>query len=148
MRVIAAAFVLGLLATGSAFAKDIAICGASEGYGYYPNVGLGKPGEWVRDGIKEGRFTLTRVGDRFDLLFTDATGAVISATNDGGSVVQIGRNEEAIAVIVIYPGATVETFTFFKSQDGNEAIWSTNRYGVLKPKLTTFRAPCSFLDLE
>jgi hypothetical protein len=64
MRVIAAAFVLGLLATSSAFAKDIAICGASEGYGYYPNIGLGKPGEWVRDGIKEGRFTLTRVGDR------------------------------------------------------------------------------------
>jgi hypothetical protein len=47
------AFVLGLLATSSAFAKEI--CGASEGYRYYPNVGRGKPGEWCATALGEIR---------------------------------------------------------------------------------------------
>lgn len=41
MREIVAALVLGLLTTSSALSKDIAICGASEGYSFFPNVGLG-----------------------------------------------------------------------------------------------------------
>ena len=57
MREIVAALVLGLLTTSSALSKDIAICRASEGYSFFPNVGQGKPGRWEQDSIKAGRFT-------------------------------------------------------------------------------------------
>jgi hypothetical protein len=88
------------------------------------------------------------VGDTFDLVFADATGAVISATNDGGQVTRVGQTDEAITVVVNYPGVTVETWTFIKSRNGPEVIWSSNKYGTAMPKIAAFRAPCSLLDLE
>ena len=61
-------------------AKDIAICGESDGYSYFP-----KPGCWRKrtltrpisrpgtDFVSPGRFTLsTGVGDELDLFYTDA----------------------------------------------------------------------------
>jgi hypothetical protein len=85
-----ASLITSLAVTPLAWGKDIAICGASEGYAYYPEAGLlpiapNKDGAgWQKDGIKLGRITLSLVGDKFDVLYTDATGAVISAKGDGG----------------------------------------------------------------
>ena len=96
-----------------------------------------------------GRFTLsTGVGDKLDLLYTDASGAVGSATSNGAQVIRLGQTKEALAVIVIYPGKIVETYTFVQSREGAEAIWSSNKYGAPILKISAFRTPCSLLDLE
>jgi hypothetical protein len=144
--------VLSVVTTNPALSKDIPICGASDGYAYFPEAGplhdLPDHGKWVKDGITQGRATLSSEGDKLDLLFTDASGAVISATNDGGKVILLGKNKEALSVVINYPGKTVETWTFINSRNGAEAIWSIHKYGTAMPKLAAFRAPCSFLDLE
>jgi hypothetical protein len=146
---------LSTLMTGAAVSKDIAICGESEGYSYFPNAGLlalSSPkyaGKWIEDAISPGRFTLsTGVGDKLDLFFTDASGAVGSATSNGAQVIRLGQTKEALAVIVIYPGKIVETYTFVQSREGAEAIWSSNKYGAPILKISAFRTPCSLLDLE
>jgi hypothetical protein len=150
----ASVLVLGLIISSAAYAKDIAVCGASEGYSYFPEAGLlaapesEDAGKWKTDAISSGRLTLSRSGDRFDLLFTDATGAVISARGDGGEVVRVGQTADAITVVVNYSGSLVETYTFIKAAGGAEAIWSTNKYGTLIPKIGAYRAPCSLLVLE
>ncbi|HUU67158.1 MAG TPA: hypothetical protein VMW57_07745 [Methyloceanibacter sp.] len=69
------------------FAREIATCGASRGYGYYPKAGLGAfsddAGKWGEDSISSGKFTLSQTSEKeFDLLITDASGRVFSAKQD------------------------------------------------------------------
>lgn len=147
--------ILSVLAIGPAMAKDIAICGESDGYSYFPNAGLlaqtnpDEADKWRTDSVSPGRFTLsTGVGDELDLFYTDASGAVSSASSNGAQVIMVGRTKEALALIVVYPGKTVDSFTFVQSQKGAQAIWSSNRYGAPILKISAFHAPCSFLDLN
>ena len=113
-----------------------------------PNTELIGDQCWVKDGISVGRITLTAEQDKFDFLYVDASGAIVSATSDGGTVTRIGQTDKAISVVVSYPGKTIETWTFINSSDGPEALWSSNKYGTAIPKIAAFRAPCSLLDLE
>jgi hypothetical protein len=153
MRRVAVVLILSLLAIDAAMSKEIAICGASDGYYYFPDAGLlaqSSPkdtGKWIADAVSPGRFTLSSVGDKLDLLYTDASGVVASMTNDGAQVIQVGRTEQALAVIIVHPGTMVETYTFVQSRNGAEAIWSSNKYGAPILKISAFHAPCSFLDL-
>ena len=108
IRRVATALMLSTLMTGAAVSKDIAICGESEGYSYFPNAGLlalSSPkyaGKWIEDAISPGRFTLsTGVGDKLDLFFTDASGAVGSATSNGAQVQFVVRSCR-------YQGARIE----------------------------------------
>jgi hypothetical protein len=127
MRRLAVALMLSVLMTSAALSKDIAICGDSEGYSYFPNAGLlaqsspKNTGKWIADALSPSRFTLSSVGDKLDLLYTDASGVVASMTNDGAQVIQVGRTKEALAVIAVHPGTIVETFTFVQSRNGPEA---------------------------
>ena len=84
MRRVAVVLVLSVLAICPAMAKDIAICGASDGYSYFPMAGLlaqtspDNADKWHADAVSPGRFTLsTGVGDKLDLFFTDAFGGSI-----------------------------------------------------------------------
>lgn len=141
-----------LVTSNAAAGKNIAICGASTGYAYYAKAGLmvlNEGGEgWHQDAISNGRITLFSNEGRLDVLYADATGGVKSATADGGQVVLVGRNAEALVVVVNYPKLLVETYTFRKSANGAEVIWSSNKYGTPLPKLGAYRAPCSFLSFQ
>ena len=142
-----------LLTTSSASSKDIAVCGESAGYAYYPAAGplanMGEKGKWVEDGISQGRITLSGEGDRLDLLWSDADGTLVSATNSGYTVTRMAQTEESLSVMIYYPGKTVQTYTFIKTLAGPEVLYTQNRHGdVPIPKIAAFRAPCSLLDLE
>jgi hypothetical protein len=106
MRRAAIALMLSVLVTGAAVSKDIAICGESEGYSYFPDAGLlalSSPkdtGKWIADAISPGRLTLsTGLGHKLDLLYTDASGVVASATSNGAQVIRLAQTHEALAVI-------------------------------------------------
>ena len=58
-----------------------AMCGASQGQGYYFKDDFMNPDgpNWTEDGISDGQITLVENGDQFDILFGDvarATGYV------------------------------------------------------------------------
>jgi hypothetical protein len=144
-----------LLITSMAVAevgREIATCGKSSGYGYYPKAGLAAAnndaGKWIEDAISGGKFTLTQTSEKeFDLLITDTSGRVFSATQDGGVVFLSGAANGAVSVVVSYPATTVtETYTFFRTADGKaEAMWTSNKGGGAPiMKVTAFRADCSF----
>ena len=73
MKNLVVGLLLGSTLYSVANAADIAHCGASEGYAYYPKFGLGAndgKGEWIKDGISNGQHSIS-VSDNgdFDLLF-------------------------------------------------------------------------------
>ena len=133
----------------AAVAKDVAVCGGSEGYAYYPSAGLmaDKSAQWTDDPISAGKFTLSISElNKFDLLFTDATGAVVSASQDGAEVLRIGQSEIGITIAVVYP-MLIETYTFLRSQSGPEAIWTSNKHSTPILKAGAYRAKCTFINL-
>ena len=145
---LACGLVVCLLAQ-SAVAKDIAVCGRSDGYAYFPSVGLmaDKNIQGTKDAISSGKFTLSISGlDTFDLLFTDATGAVRSATQDGAKVLRIGQNKTSITVLIVYP-MLAEVYTFLQSKSGPEVMWTTNKYSTPILKAGAYRAACKFVEI-
>ena len=144
---------LALVCT-SAFAGDIAVCGASSGYAYYPRIGLtagsNEVGKWTDDQISNGRITLTAHDDgSFDLLAADAKGGVYSAVNDGAEVFQFSRSIDSLIIIVAYPvTGVIETYNFLKSVTGPEVMWTSNKGRTPVLKAGTYRAECSFIDLS
>lgn len=149
MRVLSwGVLVLFAVLTQNAFGKEVAVCGASAGYSYFPSVGLlaTEKNEWSEDGISSGQMTLSlSQSGNFDLLFTDATGSVISATQDGGSVLRVGQTDGSITVIAVYP-MLIEVYTFIQTSTGPQAIWSTNKHSTPIVKVGAYSAPCSFID--
>lgn len=143
-----------LLACGthSVSAKDIAVCGQSQGYAYYPRAGIiaanEDAGKWTPDAITKGSFTLAQISEKeFDLLVTDASGRVFSAVQDGGIVVLVGAVNKAVSVVVSYPSTTVtESYTFLRNADGDaEAIWTSQKGGgVPILKAAAYHADCSY----
>ena len=65
------------LAPTTALAKELAVCG-----GYFPQAGINTITGCHPDGISQGRSTLTSDGNKFDILYTDGSGAVVSSTGD------------------------------------------------------------------
>ena len=106
MKARIAALVVSVLLGGTATqASVLAICSSSEGYSYFPSVGLAanRPPEWASDRISSGRITLSTTSNgEFDILFGDASGALISARQDGGKVIAVGQNDFSISILVVY----------------------------------------------
>ena len=147
----ALAFVLAVAAT-PALSREIATCGNSNGYAYYPKVGLAAQnkdaGKWITDGVTGGKFTLSETSkNEFDLLIADASGKIFSAKQDGGVVMLTGASSNSMSVLVSYPKTSVtETYTFFRLPDGKaEAIWTSNKGGsAVISKVSAMRATCSY----
>ena len=155
MKRLAMALALSVSFSGIALSKDLAVCGASQGYAYYPMAGrLAESkdgGKWHPDGISQGKLTLIRKGvasGAYEIRYEDASGKITSSSADGGIVLSVGRSGDALAFVVNYPGATVETYMFVNSTNGPEVVWSQNKYGSPILKVAAFRAPCSFMDLN
>src|SRR6185436_11253926 len=76
------------IASTAALGANIATCGESAGYGFYPKAGLAAAaqgsGKWINDVISGGRFSLTENEGEFDILVTDAMGRVFSSKQEGG----------------------------------------------------------------
>jgi hypothetical protein len=127
-----------------------------QGHAFYPRAGLiatnDDAGQWIDDAISGGGVTLAQLSEKdFDILFTDSSGRVVSALQDGGVVVFIGAANKAISVAVSYPSTTVvETYTFLRNADGKaEVIWTSNKGGgapILKA--AAYRADCSFFYIQ
>jgi len=142
---------LAMLVSFKVVAADIAVCGASKGYGYYPKIGLAasdaSAGEWSEDGISNGRLTATRANDNsYDIIILDSSDSMFSARADGAAVELFGKTDKTLTLLVIYP-KLIETYTFLRNVDGQaEVMWTQNKHGTLIPKVSAFQAPCSFLE--
>jgi hypothetical protein len=119
-----------LLATAGAHSQqaDIAACRSPAGKVYRHFSGTAEKADagWSDDKISEGVLTLVRTPTgTLDMLFIDVRNKPISMTQDGAKLVLLRSSDRSISILVHYPGATTEIYSFFQEKDGR------NRYSVL-----------------
>ena len=138
----------------NSYAADIARCSNPTGKSYYPFLGLMNKEDsgWVDDGITGGITSLVRnENNEYDILFVDASKQIISSKLDGGKVYMVSQGINDASFLVIYPGKTIEVYTFLIDKSGKaEYIQVTTRSGdqVLITKSTVMRGDCSFINLK
>lgn len=154
MKKIIVIVMAGLLLSGTCVAADVAQCSNPSGKAYYPYLGLveKKLSGWTDDKIPNGITTLQKTSDnQYDLLFVDVSKRIISATQDGGKVHLYSKGKNNVSFLVLYPGNTVEVYTFLVNNDGKPEytyVSSRGGYDVLFPKATVMRGDCQFVNFD
>jgi hypothetical protein len=152
MRIILISIMISLFWVGNASAKDIAQCGKSKGYAFYPKYGYASTqkdvGKWIADGISKGRFTISLLDNgKYDVLFVDSNGGITSSVRDSGIVILVGKTKNSLSLMVSYPNISVETYSVYLTVDGKaEMMWTQNKYGATIPKVAAFSSSCDFLS--
>ena len=106
---------LALLFSPHSLAAISVSCGASKGYAYYFEGGLVEKNKsgFTDDGLSGGQFTLTVDAKRKgEVLSKDATGALKSATSQGGVVTVIDAPDNGFNWLILYPDGTLEIYSF------------------------------------
>ena len=142
---IAVVSVLALfLASPNAFAeKIITTCGPSEGHDYWVNNDVLKVGGWKKEEIPNGKITLIQIGTDFDIEILDATGNK-KKVGSQGAVIPVENSENNVTLVVNYPGAGTEvySFTLNEKKDG-ELIWTKIRHHFLIRNGGVYKSICS-----
>ncbi|WP_309092766.1 hypothetical protein [Phenylobacterium sp.] len=153
MRGLALGLTLMLASGGAAMAAEtLAVCGAVSGRAYYVGKGLVPDDEagWTDDRIGNGKITLTRdAKGELDVLFADSTGAISSSRAEGAVVFPGRMASDDAAVIVAYPGASLEIYHFVRDRAGKHRVILVQSKGGTIPitKGSVMVGECSSLDL-
>jgi hypothetical protein len=159
MRIILISIMISLFWVGNASAKDIAQCGKSKGYAFYPKYGYASTqkdvGKWIADGISKGRFTISLLDNgKYDVLFVDSNGGITSSVRDSGIVILVGKTKNSLSLMVSYPNISVETYSVYlkysllkdklmcetrKIKDSKTTIWVSYLTGELSEVEVTYK---------
>ncbi len=145
-----------ILVPGLVSAKNISVCGGLEGKSYFPNYGmLAKLNEaetgWHDDRIGEGKTTVTKIGDEFNILFSDVSGALTSAKDGGAQIfpLPLMTGKDTFSIMVIWPrGPAVETYNFWKDNDGQYKFSLSQVKGGLIHKQSLLVGSCTYMDFS
>ena len=124
----------------------VALCGPAVGKAFYVDYNEQR---WVDDGISKGRLVFVREqSGKHDLLFKDATGRYVKASDDGGEVrlIYTAGNGEDRSFSVIYPDTgVVETHNITSDLNGGKVdLWTSNKPVVIGPARTaSFVSRCN-----
>ena len=132
-----------LLLWQSAYANTLVTCGGNAGHAFYFAGLIVKPKDagWHNDGTSGGQTALTLSGKKLDILFSDATGSLQSASASGGKVALLVAEGSWITVLVNYPNTTAELYTF--NLDTKSYAMSSHKYGSAPiQKAATFIGKC------
>ena len=143
---------MATLLTTHALAEDIAVCHSPVGKAYYAFDGIvpqNKAG-WQNDAVTGGKYTLSRQGKDFDLLYVDATKRVASTRASGGIVQLMRVGESNFSVLVYYSNSTIEIFSFIKEKSGKHTIHIMQSKGgdALLQKSSIMVGKCEFINFE
>lgn len=134
---------IGLPAT----AEILAVCATPKGHGYFlpgPAVPADDAG-WHTEAISNGMFQLLRNGDDYDVVFTDATGATLSAKGDGAKIAASKDATGNLLLIVFYASRVLETYVFWFGVKGNPTVtFSQAKYGTPISKHSLMTASCKW----
>lgn len=112
----AAVLAVGMLTSQEANAGVFAECGGSKGYAYFYPGPFAKEGDtgFSEDAISKGSFSIVSIEDRFDVIFTDASGSIQSSLSQGATVIPVGsvREEGRLVILVNYPKSTIEIYSY------------------------------------
>ena len=96
------------------FSQTMFQCGGNSGYSYFfeGSIVNSSSAGWDTDGTSKGKYSLVGKQDQLDLLFVDATGQIISAVADGGTVILLGQGNGTATILVNYPNQVAELYYF------------------------------------
>ncbi|TSA58377.1 MAG: hypothetical protein D4R39_00720 [Methylophilaceae bacterium] len=140
--------VLALLAVSqSIHAEEVAVCGGESGYVYFAGYGMvpeNKVG-WHKDAITGGKITITVTNNKYDLLYADATGSLVSTVEDGGQVIFTRSSPIDMSLVVLYGRAT-EIYTFWKTKNGKLQYSHLHNKSEPFPKSTAMIGTCTLIN--
>ena len=144
-----------ILASGLVSAKNISVCGGLEGKAYFPNIGMlaslneAETG-WNDDRISEGKTTVTKIEDEFNILFLDATGILTSAKDDGAQIYPLPQmtGKDSFSIITFWPGPIIEIYSFWKDNDGQNKFSLSQVKGGLIHKQSLLVGNCTYVDFS
>src|SRR4051812_19035830 len=113
MKIIAIIF--GVILSACVSALEIASCSNPSGTAYYPELGLmnKKDAGWKNDKISGGITKLSQLGKNdFDIIYVDATNRITSSKESGATVLLLNQGKNSISILVAYPEALTEIYTF------------------------------------
>jgi hypothetical protein len=137
--------IVAFLTPSIGFAQEvIAQCGASKGKAYYSEP---KDHGWVDDGISDGNITFIKDSSgKYDVIIKHSTG-VMSAKQDGATVVATHATKGRLSLVVVYPLATVEVYQLAIQANGKGTLlWTSSKNGIAPVSLTriaAFKSECS-----
>ena len=132
----------------TAYSQQITTCRAPAGKAYYHFDGLvDKAGAgWTDDKITKGVFSLSKIKeDTFDILYVDIQNKPISSTQEGAIVRLIRSGPNILTLLVFYPTATTEIYSFFKEKDGRfrfSIMQNRTGEGATYPKSSVMVGDC------
>lgn len=144
-------FALAFLSS-TAYSQELATCKEPAGYAFFPQRGVikAKDAGWEEDKISAGLFTLRKVGAAdYDILYVDATKQIHSAKGDGGVVKLLRSGDNEMAFILLYPGSTIEIYTFMRDSAGRDQVGiltSKGGEGLVQHKQSAMVAGCSSIS--
>lgn len=139
----------GLIFATSAFANtQIASCQNPEGYAYFPfisPIAKDKSG-WTKDKTSSGKTTLVKIGNDYDILFTDTTSrGIVSSKADGATIVLLRKSSKDIAVLVAYQNVT-QIYTFWQTSDGKYQYSEVSSKGGTISKSSAMVGTCDYVN--
>lgn len=145
-------FLAGVTISFAAHSLDIAACHSPKGKSHFPTIALvpvDKSG-WKDDAITGGRYTLTKQGAEFDLLYLDSNKRVASSEGNGAAVSLIRMASDNFSIFVYYPNDTIEIFSFMRETTGALSLHAIQSKGgdALVHKSSILIAKCDFINFE
>lgn len=138
------------------FAKNISVCGGSEGKSYIANIGVlasfneSETG-WHDDRISEGKTTVTKIGNEFNILYLDASGTLTSAKDYDAQIIPLPlmTDKDSFSFMAVWPrGPTVEIYSFWKDNNEQNKFSLNQVKGGLIRKQSLLVGNCSYLDFS
>lgn len=134
-------------------AETIASCSGVKGYSFYQNLGSfsdKKSSGWDEDQITEGKTSVIRNDDGFDILFVDALGDINSLKDQGAKIQLLLIGQSSFALSSTFLGSQIEIYNFWQTNDGDLEYSITQVKGEISllPKHSLLIGKCDSLKFS
>ncbi|MBI4398791.1 MAG: hypothetical protein HY586_06670 [Candidatus Omnitrophica bacterium] len=147
--------VLSSLIAEPAFANEQVIAHGEnpQGKSFFAYTGLvsKKDAGWQNAGMDNGIFEVVLNDGVLDVRFVDASKNIKSVREQGGKVTTLNKGEKEAAILVAYPAETIETYTFYTDNGGqNKFIMTQVKSGpnALITQSSIFTGACQFVEFD
>ena len=146
---------LSLLVAKPAFADERIIAHGEnpQGKSFFAYTGLvsKKDAGWQNASMDKGIFEMVLNEGVLDVRFVDASKSIKSVRAQGGNVTTLNKGEKEATILVAYPAETIETYTFYTDNEGqNKFIMTQVKSGpnALITQSSIFTGACQFVEFD
>ena len=134
-------------------AETIASCEGLKGQSYYPDIGMftdKNTSGWADDGISNGKTSVIRNENSFDILFVDTLGDINSSKDQGAEIRLVMIEQNSFSLTSVFLNSSVEIYSFWKNKEGNfrYSLMQVKGGSSLIPKNSLLTGNCSSIKFS